>query len=60
MGLRESLAQLRSPPRPNAVAWLWLSLVVMVIDQATKWLAVARLLRPVEPGTTSGSPSVPA
>ena len=47
MGLRESLAavarDLRAPPRPNAAAWLWLSLLLIVADQATKWLAVANL-----------------
>ena len=47
MGLRESLAavarDLRAPPRPNASAWLWLSLLLIVADQATKWLAVANL-----------------
>ena len=47
MGLRDSLAavlrDLRSPPRPNATAWLWLSLLLIVADQATKWLAVAHL-----------------
>jgi signal peptidase II len=47
MGLRDSLAavlrDLRSPPRPNAAAWLWLSLLLVVADQATKWLAVANL-----------------
>jgi signal peptidase II len=47
MPLRESLAavvrDLRAPPRPNAAAWLWLSLVLIVADQVTKWLAVANL-----------------
>ncbi len=53
MGLRDSMAavlrDLRSPPRPNATTWLWLSLVLVVADQATKWLAVTHLeyLRPV-------------
>ena len=53
MGLRDSMAEvlrdLRSPPRPNATAWLWLSLLLIVADQVTKWLAVANLeyLRPV-------------
>ncbi len=47
MGLRDSLSavlrDLRSPPRPNATAWLWLSLLLIVADQVTKWLAVANL-----------------
>lgn len=47
MGLRDSMAEvlrdLRSPPRPNATAWLWLSLLLIVADQVTKWLAVANL-----------------
>ncbi|MCX7034545.1 MAG: signal peptidase II [Arenimonas sp.] len=47
MGLRDSLAavlrDLRSPPRPNATTWLWLSLLLIVADQATKWLAVTHL-----------------
>ena len=47
MGLRESLSgalhDLRSPPRPNASAWLWLSLLLIVVDQVTKWIAVANL-----------------
>ena len=53
MAWRDSLAEvlrdLRSPPRPNATAWLSLSLVLLVIDQWTKWLAVTHLeyLRPV-------------
>ncbi|PZO10097.1 MAG: lipoprotein signal peptidase [Lysobacteraceae bacterium] len=53
MSLRESLAEflrdLRSPPRPNAIAWLWLSLVLIAADQATKWLAISHLeyLQPV-------------
>ena len=41
MGLRESLASLvrdlRSPPRPNAASWLWLSL------SRGLWLAVRSL-----------------
>ncbi len=53
MGLRDSLAavlrDLRSPPRPNAIAWLWLSLGLFAADQASKWLAITHLeyLRPV-------------
>ena len=47
MGLRDSLSavlrDLRTPPRPNATAWLWLSLLLICADQATKWLAVAHL-----------------
>ena len=47
MGLRDSLSavlrDLRSPPRPNATAWLWLSLLLIAVDQVTKWLAVANL-----------------
>lgn len=47
MGLRDSLSavlrDLRTPPRPNATAWLWLSLLLIGADQATKWLAVAHL-----------------
>ena len=39
MGLRESVAalgrDLRSPPRPNALSWLWLSLVLILADQVT-------------------------
>ncbi|MBW8367614.1 MAG: signal peptidase II [Arenimonas sp.] len=40
---------MRSPPRPNALAWLWLSLLLIVADQASKWLAITNLeyLRPV-------------
>lgn len=30
-------------PRPNALAWLGLSVVLVVLDQVTKWLAVSRL-----------------
>jgi signal peptidase II len=47
MGLRDSLAavlrDLRAPPRPNAVAWLWLSLVILIADQVSKYLAVTHL-----------------
>lgn len=47
MGLRDSwaavLRDLRAPPRPNAVSWLWLSLLLVAADQVTKWLAVANL-----------------
>lgn len=47
MGLRDSLSSvvrdLRAPPRPNAAAWLWLSLLILVADQVSKWLAVAHL-----------------
>jgi signal peptidase II len=28
-------------PRPNALPWLWLSGVIVVLDQLTKWLIVA-------------------
>ena len=36
-------------PRPNALSWLGLSVVLIVLDQFTKWLAVTRLeyLQPV-------------
>jgi len=53
MSLRQSVAEvlrdLRSPPRPNAIAWLWLSLLLIAADQASKWLAISHLeyLRPV-------------
>ena len=30
-------------PRPNALAWLGLSAVLVVVDQWSKWLAVAKL-----------------
>lgn len=30
-------------PSPNALSWLFLSLVLVVLDQASKWFAVARL-----------------
>ena len=30
-------------PRPNALAWLGLSAVLLVLDQVTKWIAVTRL-----------------
>ncbi|KFL35515.1 hypothetical protein N788_08540 [Arenimonas donghaensis DSM 18148 = HO3-R19] len=30
-------------PRPNALAWLGLSAVLVALDQWTKWLAVSRL-----------------
>ncbi len=30
-------------PHPNALPWLVLSLVLIVLDQASKWLAVAKL-----------------
>lgn len=33
----------RQLPNPNAVSWLVLSAVLLVLDQATKWLAVAWL-----------------
>jgi signal peptidase II len=38
-----------SRPRPNALSWLLLSAVLIVADQATKWLALAKLeyLQPV-------------
>ncbi|GAB2494262.1 signal peptidase II [Arenimonas alkanexedens] len=38
-----------SRPRPNALAWLGLSAVLVLVDQFTKWLAVTRLeyLQPV-------------
>ncbi len=35
-------------PRPNAVSWLLLSAVVIVLDQASKWLALAKL-EPYQP-----------
>lgn len=35
-------------PRPNALAWLWLSAVVIVIDQITKQMALA-MLEPYQP-----------
>ena len=43
------LRDLRAPPRPNATTWLWLSLLLIGLDQWTKWLAVTHLeyLRPV-------------
>ena len=53
MGLGEALSalkhDLRSPPRPHAMAWLWLSLLLIGADQATKWLAITHLeyLQPV-------------
>jgi signal peptidase II len=30
-------------PKQNALIWLWLSAVLILLDQATKWLAVASL-----------------
>ncbi len=33
----------RHPPRANALTWLYLSAALIVLDQASKWLAVARL-----------------
>jgi signal peptidase II len=38
-----------SRPRPNALSWLGLSVVLIALDQFTKWLAITRLeyLRPV-------------
>jgi signal peptidase II len=38
-----------SRPRPNALAWLGLSAVLLALDQFSKWLAVTRLeyLKPV-------------
>jgi signal peptidase II len=36
-------AQLANPPRPDALAWLGLSLLMIGIDQWTKWLALAHL-----------------
>lgn len=33
----------RSLPSPNAVSWLGLSALLVVLDQATKWLAVEHL-----------------
>lgn len=53
MTLRDWLAavlrDLRAPPRPDALRWLWLSLLLIAIDQATKWLAMTHLeyMRPV-------------
>jgi signal peptidase II len=37
------MATTRPLPRPNALAWLGLSLVMIVLDQLSKWLAVERL-----------------
>lgn len=42
-------------PRPNALAWLWLTLGLMVADQLTKWWALVALQpaetpHPVIPG----------
>lgn len=36
-------------PRPNALAWLGLSALLLALDQLTKWIAVTRLeyLKPV-------------
>lgn len=36
-------AQLANPPRPDALAWLLLSVVLIGIDQWTKWLALTHL-----------------
>lgn len=41
--------------KPNALSWLWLSALVIVLDQATKWWALAALQpagtpHPVIPG----------
>jgi signal peptidase II len=33
----------QASPRPNALPWLALSVVLIALDQATKWLAVERL-----------------
>ena len=30
-------------PKQSALAWLWLSAVLIVLDQATKWVAIAKL-----------------
>lgn len=35
-------------PRPNAVSWLWVSAVVILLDQASKLLALANL-QPYQP-----------
>lgn len=35
-------------PRPHAVSWLWVSAVVIVLDQISKWIALAEL-QPYEP-----------
>jgi len=32
-----------SMPKPNALPWLWLSALLIGLDQASKWLAVASL-----------------
>lgn len=53
MSLRQQVADflraLRNPPRPDATAWLGLSALLIAADQASKWLAVAKLeyARPV-------------
>ena len=36
-------AQLANPPRPDALAWLALSAVLIALDQWTKWIALERL-----------------
>ena len=36
-------AQLANPPRPDALAWLALSAVLIAFDQWTKWLALTHL-----------------
>jgi signal peptidase II len=30
-------------PKQSALSWLWLSAVLVVLDQATKWVAIAKL-----------------
>ena len=41
--LREVLDQQRDPPRPNGLRWLLLTVVLIAIDQVTKWIAVSSL-----------------
>ena len=41
-------------PKDNALPWLWLSALLIGLDQATKWLAVASLPYQVQVGFVPG------
>jgi signal peptidase II len=41
-------------PKDNALPWLWLSVLLIGLDQATKWLAVASLPYQVQVGFVPG------
>ena len=41
-------------PKSNALPWLWLSAILIGLDQATKWLAVASLPYQVQVGFIPG------